>query len=240
MNILIAILMLNLLIGVHELGHFLAAKASRVDVDEFSLGMGPKIFSKDFKGTTYSLRWILIGGYVRLNEKGYLKAKWWKQAIILFAGVIFNFIFAVIGTWIYIWLSDAINVGFFTSLVLGFQLSVSMVQQIFVAVIDIFKTVDTSAFAGPVGVVETISTFVNNGLLNAVEIFTVLNINLFVMNLLPIPMLDGGQIVLIIIKRVFKKNEMPKFETVWNCIGLAILGFILFIALKNDIVRILF
>lgn len=240
MNILIAILMLNLLVGVHELGHFLAAKASKVDVDEFSLGMGPKIFSKDFKGTTYSLRWILIGGYVRLNEEGYLKAKWWKQAIILFAGVIFNFIFAVIGTWIYIWLSDAINVGFFTALVLGFQLSVSMVQQIFVAVIDIFKTVDTSAFAGPVGVVETISTFVNNGLLNAVEIFTVLNINLFVMNLLPIPMLDGGQIVLIIIKRVFKKNEMPKFETVWNCIGLAILGFILFIALKNDIVRILF
>lgn len=240
MDIIISLFILNLLIGVHELGHFIAAKLSKVSVDEFSLGMGHAIFSKSYKGTIYSIRWILIGGYVKLNEDEYLKSDWWKQIIILFAGVVFNFIFAVFGAWIYIWLSDIINVGLIKGIFLGFNLAFSMVTQIFTAVIDIFKTVDITAFAGPVGVVETISTFVNSGFINAIEIFTVLNINLFVMNLLPIPMLDGGQIVLILIKKLFKRNEMPKFETIWNFIGLAILGIILFMALKNDVTSLFF
>ena len=68
MSIIVAILILNLLIAVHELGHFLAAKVCGVGVDEFSLGMGPKIISKEYKGTIYSVRWILIGGFVKIRS----------------------------------------------------------------------------------------------------------------------------------------------------------------------------
>lgn len=237
MNIIYALLMLNLLIGVHELGHFWAAKLCKVEVEEFSLGMGPKIISKKGK-TLYSLRWILLGGYVKLNDEEYKNAQWYKQVIIISAGVIFNLLFALIGIWLYIYLSDVINVNFFNGFVLGFKLVGGVLVQIYVTLVELFRTVDTSTFAGPVGVVNVVSSYVNRGFIDAVEIFAVLNLNLFVMNLLPIPMLDGGQIFLILIKKILKKKEMPKFETVWNVIGVILLGLILFFALKNDFLSI--
>lgn len=237
MNIIWALLILNLLIGIHELGHFLAAKMCKVGVDEFALGMGPKIISRKSSkdGTIYSLRWILLGGYVKLNDEDFQNSEWYKHLIIIIAGVVFNLIFALIGIWIYIFLSDIINVGFFAGFVLGFKLVFAMLKEIYIAVFELFKTVDTTSLSGPVGVVDVVSSYVSTGFINAVEIFAVLNLNLFVMNLLPIPMLDGGQAVLILIKKLFNKKEMPKFEVVWNIIGLIILGLILFFALKNDI-----
>ncbi len=71
--ILLALLVFGVLIFVHELGHFLAARACGVDILEFAIGMGPKIFSKKSKksGTVYSLRLFPIGGYVSmLGENG--------------------------------------------------------------------------------------------------------------------------------------------------------------------------
>ena len=65
--ILIAILFFELIIIVHEGGHFVAAKLNKIQVNEFSIGMGPKIFSKTFRGTKYSLRWILVGGYCAME-----------------------------------------------------------------------------------------------------------------------------------------------------------------------------
>lgn len=241
MSIIVALFILNLLIGVHELGHFLAAKLCKVGVDEFALGMGPKIISKQSSktGTIYSLRWILLGGYVKLNDDDFKQAKWYEHLLIIIAGVIFNLIFALIGMWLYIFLSDVIQVGFITGFLLGFKLIGALLREIYLAVFELFKTVDTTSLAGPVGVVDVVSSYVDTGFINAVEIFTVLNLNLFVMNLLPIPMLDGGQAVLILIKKLFNKKEMPKFETAWNIIGLIILGLILLFALKNDIFNVL-
>lgn len=71
--ILLAILVFGVLIFIHELGHFIAARLCGVTVLEFAIGMGPKIFSIKSKksGTAYSLRWIPIGGYVSmLGENG--------------------------------------------------------------------------------------------------------------------------------------------------------------------------
>lgn len=236
MSIIVAILIFNLLIFVHELGHFLASKMCKVHVEEFSLGMGPKLIGKNIKGTTYSIRIIPIGGFVRMDEEDYEKTSWWKQIIIISAGVVFNFMFAVIGSWLYIALSPVIQVNFFVGFLLGFTLTFNMLREIFVAVYNIFVTVDTSAFSGPAGVVNVISTYVQSGFLTAVEIFVVLNLNLFAMNLLPIPVLDGGHVVFILIKKIFKKDKMPKFETVWNVVGIAFLGLLLFFAFKNDFV----
>ena len=61
-----AILGFILLIIVHELGHFIMAKANGIKVEEFSIGMGPEIFSKKGKETQYSLRLFPIGGYVKM------------------------------------------------------------------------------------------------------------------------------------------------------------------------------
>ena len=61
--ILIAILFFELIIIVHEGGHFFAAKLMKIKVNEFSIGMGPKIFQFTKKDTKFTLRLILFGGY---------------------------------------------------------------------------------------------------------------------------------------------------------------------------------
>lgn len=100
MTIIFAILLFSLLIFVHELGHFVAAKASGVRVNEFAMFMGPAIFKKQIGETTYSLRCIPIGGYCAMegeNEdtddpRAFFKATWWKKFIILVAGSFMNLV----------------------------------------------------------------------------------------------------------------------------------------------------
>ena len=100
MTIVFAILLFSLLIFVHELGHFVAAKLSNVQVNEFSLFMGPAIFKKQVGETLYSLRCIPIGGYCAMegedtdtdNPRSFQKAAWWKRLIILAAGAFMNFL----------------------------------------------------------------------------------------------------------------------------------------------------
>ncbi len=65
--IIAAILIFGVLIAVHELGHFLAAKACGVRVNEFSIGMGPTILHKTKGDTTYSLRLLPIGGFCAME-----------------------------------------------------------------------------------------------------------------------------------------------------------------------------
>ena len=99
MTILFAILLFSFLIFVHELGHFLAAKLSKVQVNEFSLFMGPAIWKKQVGETLYALRCIPIGGYCAMegedggsdNPRAFHKAAWWKRLIILVAGAAMNF-----------------------------------------------------------------------------------------------------------------------------------------------------
>ena len=63
MYILLAILVFGILIAVHELGHFLVAKACGVRVDEFAIGMGPAIWKKQKGETLYTVRCLPIGGF---------------------------------------------------------------------------------------------------------------------------------------------------------------------------------
>lgn len=100
MTIVFAILLFSLLIFIHELGHFAAAKLSGVQVNEFAIFMGPAIFKKKIGETQYSIRCIPIGGYCAMegededsdNPRAFGKAKWWKRLIILVAGAAMNFV----------------------------------------------------------------------------------------------------------------------------------------------------
>ena len=103
MTILFAILLFSVLILVHELGHFAAAKLSDVQVNEFSMFMGPAIWQKQVGETLYSVRTIPIGGYCAMegededtdNPRSFQKAAWWKRLIILVAGAAMNFLIGV-------------------------------------------------------------------------------------------------------------------------------------------------
>ena len=104
MSIIIAILIFSFLIFIHEFGHFIAAKLSGVQVNEFAMFMGPAIWKKQKGETLYSIRCIPIGGYCAMegedtdtdNPRSFQKAAWWKRLIILVAGSAMNFIAGVL------------------------------------------------------------------------------------------------------------------------------------------------
>ena len=104
MSVLFAIILFSVLIFVHELGHFVAAKVSGVQVNEFSMFMGPAIFKKQVGETLYALRCIPLGGYCAMegededtdNPRSFQKAAWWKRLIILVAGAAMNFLVGVL------------------------------------------------------------------------------------------------------------------------------------------------
>ena len=98
--IVVAFLVFSVLIFLHELGHFMAAKLSGVQVNEFALFMGPALVKWQRGETQYSIRCIPIGGYCAMegenedtdNPRSFQKATWWKRLIILVAGSAMNFL----------------------------------------------------------------------------------------------------------------------------------------------------
>ena len=111
-NILLFVLVIGILTFVHELGHFITAKLARATVDEFALGFGPKLISKKYKGTLYSIRLLPLGGYVKIAGDGDPEKEEKKKAqkkdpgnlqnkprivqiAVMLAGVIMNLLFAV-------------------------------------------------------------------------------------------------------------------------------------------------
>ena len=103
-SILFAVILFSFLIFVHELGHFVAAKLSGVQVNEFSMFMGPAIAKWERGGTQYTVRCIPIGGYCAMEGEdadtdsphSFQKAAWWKRLIILAAGSFMNFVAGVL------------------------------------------------------------------------------------------------------------------------------------------------
>ena len=104
MSVIFAIILFSVLIFVHELGHFMAAKLSGVQVNEFSMFMGPAIWKKQKGETLYAIRTIPLGGYCAMegededtdNPRSFQKAAWWKRLIILVAGAAMNFLFGLL------------------------------------------------------------------------------------------------------------------------------------------------
>lgn len=108
--IIILILILGIIIFIHELGHFFFAKKFGVFIYEFSIGMGPVIYTKKGKdGINYNVRAIPIGGFVQMagevyedddlkkipKEKFMCNKKWYQRVIILVAGVVNNYLLAI-------------------------------------------------------------------------------------------------------------------------------------------------
>ena len=104
MVIIFAILLFCLLIVVHEFGHFIAAKLCGVQVNEFSIFMGPALVQWGKGETKYSIRCIPLGGYCAMegedeetdNPRAFTRAKWWKRLIILVAGSAMNFVIGLL------------------------------------------------------------------------------------------------------------------------------------------------
>ena len=113
--VLIAVLLFELIIFIHEFGHFITAKKSGIKVNEFSLGMGPKILSFGKGETKYSLRIFPIGGFCVLygededspEPRAFNNAKIWKRMIVIVAGAVMNIILGLLLMFVIVVQQDA-------------------------------------------------------------------------------------------------------------------------------------
>ncbi len=94
LGVLLALIVLSILVILHELGHFVAARLSGVTVDEFGLGLPPKIWGKKVGKTLVSINLLPFGGFVRPDEKSLDSKPLGAQAFITIAGVLVNFFVA--------------------------------------------------------------------------------------------------------------------------------------------------
>ena len=237
-NALKIIFLLGFLIFIHEGGHFLVAKLCKVKVNEFAIGFGPTIWKKQGKETKYAFRAIPLGGFVSMEgedeesteERSFSKASIPKRIAIVASGAIVNIIFGLI-TYFLLVIVVYHDVG------IAFQATGGFIQNIVESLKMIFTgKVGIKDFTGPVGISEVVAettTFVNY-----VYILSMISVSLGVTNLLPIPALDGGKILLLIIEAIRKKPFKKEVELQIQLIGFSVLVAISLIVTFNDFSRI--
>ncbi|AFV11346.1 RIP metalloprotease RasP [Thermacetogenium phaeum DSM 12270] len=341
MFIIIAVLIFAFLIVVHELGHFLVAKMVGIQVDEFSIGFGPKLLGYRGRGdTVYSLRLLPLGGYVRMagmdpkeddRINGFNKKPLRDRFAVISAGSVMNFVtaiflffltfsligvpapsnsntigdvvpgspaaqaglragdrivmvdglptqnwedvaggirrggqreisltverngesFAVLVTPRYDPQLNMVQIGikqhiiwekqgFLRAVQLGLEQAIGFTRLIINSLIGLVtKAVPADEIAGPVGITKAIGDAAREGPGYLLTFTAVLGINLALINLLPIPALDGSKLMFLLIEGLRGKPVDPEKENFVHLIGFAILMVLFLIITYNDIMRIL-
>nr|WP_296101757.1 RIP metalloprotease RseP [uncultured Mediterraneibacter sp.] len=341
MGIILAILLFSAIVIFHELGHFLLAKKNKIRVDEFSLGLGPTIFGKQFGETKFSLKLLPFGGACMMGEddvddmsEGSFNSKSvWARMSVIVAGPVFNLILAWIlcmiiigwtgyrapvvssvtdgysaqeegiepgdvikkigGKSVHIWndislynmmhagtksvevkyerdgkdytvvLEPKQNEGDAFPLfgitggemvrpgVIGtVRYGAYTVKYWITYTVDSLKMlisgkVGVKDLSGPVGIVSAVDDVYQEAapagmavvILNLLNIGVLLTANLGVMNLLPLPALDGGRLVFLIIEAVRGKRVPPEKEGMVHFAGFVLLMALMVVIMFNDILK---
>ncbi len=337
-GILVAVLVFGVMIFLHELGHYLAARACKVKVLEFAVGMGPKLISRTSKksGIVYSLRLLPIGGFTAMQgEDGedpdpdaLVNKPRWQKLIVLFAGSFFNLVSGVIAMFIFLlmtgnvgssiiydfnenslsqrWLQpgdeiieiegkrmldytdiantitldgvkpldikvirdedevfledvkfptdvqEGIEVGVLDFRFLGVRpslgvlirqtgtQSVATVKMIYKTLFDLISgRYGMNGVSGPVGTVSIISEVAQTGFVDILYLFSFISLNLGIMNLLPLPALDGGRILFTLVECVIRRPINPKFEGYVHLAGMAVLLAFMAVVTVFDVLKLI-
>lgn len=341
MGIILAILVFSFIVFIHELGHFLLAKMNKIRVDEFSIGMGPRLISKVKGETRYSWKLFPIGGSCMMGEddvddmsEGSFNSKSvWARISVVAAGAIFNFIlafiFAVIivgytgydkpiisgvvpgfsaeaegmqagdcivrmnGKKINLWREVTYYNMFHAgekveltyerdgkkhevtivpkqdedgnyllgvtapkeykkaNVLTAMQYGAYEVKFWIATTLESLKmlvtgNVGVDQLSGPVGIVDVVDDTYQQSkaygavvvLMQMLSIGILLSANLGVMNLLPLPALDGGRLVFLIIEAIRGKRVAPDKEGMVHFVGMMLLFALMIFVLFNDLKRI--
>ncbi|MFA4999494.1 MAG: M50 family metallopeptidase [Parcubacteria group bacterium] len=320
---LLIIVFFAILILGHEMGHFMASKLLKLKVEEFGFGLPPKLISRKWRGTEYSLNAIPFGGFVKVPAVDYSaednsNVPAWKKAIVFSSGVLMNFIigwfaFSIIfmlGTPQGVYVSavmenspaasagfqtgdklggfDSIaplatlidsNIGnalileverknevldiqvipesdddggrigvelvesgapregFFKSFLSGLRAAWSFSGRIIIVFFSMFKHGDFTASTGPVGIFSAVQVAKNMGLPYFLQLLGVVSLNLMVVNFFPLPALDGGHILFLLVEKIRKKPLSRKVISKVNAVSYALLLLLMFIVTIRDIIR---
>lgn len=347
-TIIAALVIFSVIIFVHELGHFLAARMFGVRVNEFAIGMGPTLFKRQGKQTLYSVRAIPMGGFCALEgengdeekengettdpEEAFYTKKPIPKIIILAAGAAMNLLLGFLIVTSLVCVSAAMNGGIASTVVqsvepgsdaagflqegdkitaingrsvhikrdLSFELSRSggeestltfkrdgkkytetfmpmetqyedgssgyivgfnvattkanifsiihegffqtvwMVKLVFVSIGMLFSgEAGISDMSGPVGVVSAMNTMAQSGWFDFLFFAAFLAVNIGIMNLLPLPALDGGRIFFVLVELVRRKPISPEKEGVVHFIGFVLLIALMLFVTWHDVVRLI-
>ncbi len=204
MNYLAVVVVIGFLLLVHEFGHLMMAIRAGVPVERFSVGFGPVLKRFNRNGIDYCLSLFPFGGYVSLrvaDEQDYYNIAVGKRILFALGGPLANFALVIP-------LFSVINIA-----ANGLSLNSLLVQPIiqtfsfFVMMLGSIKEVFQSPehVSSVVGIVAQGGQFIGSSMINLIKLTALLSLNLAVLNLLPIPVLDGGQILLTLFEKLFPR-----------------------------------
>ena len=242
--------LLGFLILIHEGGHFIVAKLCKVKVKEFAIGFGKTIWEKQGKETKYAIRLIPLGGFVSMEgedeesdaEGSFSKASLGKRMAIVVAGATVNIIFGII---VYFILISTVGIQFadpakdtvLNRLYYGAKGTGDFIVSIFESIKILFTGgLQADQMVGIVGISEVVVK--TSGIANYIYLLAVISVSLGVTNLLPIPALDGGKLLILFIELVRGKPMKLETEAKIQLIGFSILIALSLFVTYNDIVRI--
>lgn len=252
------ILVLGFLVLVHELGHFLTARRLKVGVEEFGLGLPPRLVGWTKKGVIYSLNAIPLGGFVKIKgEDGETKNEpdsfggrpVWQRLIILVSGVIMN----IAAAWLILIFLFSAGMPADSSYRLQARpvpsavaagtkatfVYIGRISQAFGGIIaGVWRGQELGdKLGGPVAIAAATGDVVALGWRYVLLFTAVLSLNLAIINILPFPALDGGRVLFLIIEKIRGRPSRKQTEEWSHRLGFALLMLLAVFITYHDIAR---
>jgi regulator of sigma E protease len=217
MNYLMVFILINFLVLVHEFGHLIAAKLSKIPIERFSVGFGPKLWSFKMGGTEYRLSALPIAGYVLPESEDFddfFQIPSSRQIIFALGGPVANIILSIICLAVLNIMTTGFS--FYAISILPFVQLTNITSQFLSALPALFTS--PGRLSGVVGIVAVGGRFIAAGLSSILQFAVILNINIALLNMLPLPPLDGGKILFCLLEKVHRslaRLRLPVMVTGW-------------------------
>ncbi|HVS00568.1 MAG TPA: site-2 protease family protein [Thermoanaerobaculia bacterium] len=225
--------LLSFLILLHEVGHLVAAKLVGIPIADFSVGLGPKLWTRRWKGTDYSLRALPLGGFVlpaMAEESEFRRIALWRRILFFLGGPAANLATAL--PLLAVLNGTRQGLSFYNVFVAPWGQLAALCWNTLGVLPKMFA--QPESLSGVIGIVAVGGRISDGGMV--LQFAILLSVSLAVLNLLPIPILDGGQIVMSTLEHLFPR--MVRLRGPLTLLGMIVLGFVMIYANVQDVVRI--
>lgn len=238
MELIAYFLIVAVAILAHELGHFTMARMLQIPVTSFSLGFGPTILKRDWKGTIWQLKVFPLGGSNEIDQEAFEKASPQKRIAVFAAGATVNILVAIIALILMLLLNHNFSISAVLAKI-GKDLSF-VITSLLPSIVDSLRSTHSGLEETSATVATIFTGYSGRQLLTAIlKITYSINLILGIGNLFPIPALDGGQILLTVPECFEKKiPEVVSYSLNKICLItiLCIMGF----SLTKDVLLMIF